>query len=74
MTIINARMRIKDINGITLSETIEYGVMIDERTIKIGDRYFHAGRKTGFGKTNSLYERANGQFHKVIIDRIEKIA
>ena len=74
MTIVSVRMRIKDIDGTTLSETTEYGLMIDNRTIKIEDRYFHAGRKAGFGKTNSTYERGNGQFHKVIIDRIEKLA
>ena len=74
MTIVNVRMRIKDIDGITLSETTEYGILIDNRTIKIGDRYFHAGRKAGFGKSNYIHERANGQYHKVIIDRIEVIA
>ena len=74
MTIVSVRMRIKDINGTTLSETKEYGMLIGNRTIKIEDRYFHAGRKAGFGKTNCIYERENGQFHKVIIDRIERIA
>lgn len=74
MTIVSVRMRIKDIEGITLFENTEYGVMIDNRTIRIEDRYFRAGRKAGFGKSNSICERANGQFHKVIIDRIEKLA
>ena len=73
-TIVSVRMRIKDINGCTLSETKEYGVMIDSRTIRIDNRYFKAGRKSGFGKSNKIYENTNGEYHEVIIDRIEKIA
>lgn len=72
--IISARVTIKDIEGTTLCQTTEYGVKLDERTIKIGDRFFRAGRKAGFGKSAYICERANGEFHKVIIDKIEKVA
>lgn len=72
--IVKVRMTIKDVDGIVLSQTTEYGIKLDERTIKIEDRYFKAGRKAGFGKSAYIAERANGQFHKVIIDRIETVA
>ena len=74
MTIVTVRMTIKDIENVTLSQTTEYGVKLDNRTIRIEDRYFRAGRKSGFGKSAYITERANGQFHKVIIDRIETVA
>ena len=71
--IVSLRMRIKDINGVTLTEMNTYGVMQDERTIYSEGRYFKAGRKSGFGKTNKIYESPNGEFHEVIIDRIEEM-
>lgn len=72
--IISARIRIKNINNITLAEINTYGELVNNNEIRIDGRIFKAGRKTGFGKTSTIYEHANGQFHKVIIDRIEKIA
>ena len=72
--IINARMTIKDINGVTLCQTTVYGVKLDNRTILTEGRCFKAGRKAGFGKVAYIYERENGQYHKVIIDKILKVA
>lgn len=71
--IVELRMTIKDINGVTLAQMNCYGVKLDERTILAEGRYFKAGRKAGFGKSAYIYEN-NGQFHKVIIDRIAEIA
>jgi hypothetical protein len=51
-----------------------YGAKLDERTIFVEGRHFKAGRKAGFGKSAYICERENGQFHKVIIDRIEEVA
>lgn len=74
MTIVSVRMTIKDIDNVTLSQTTVYGVKLDNRTIFAEGRYFKAGRKAGFGKSAYIYERKNGQFHKVTIDRIEEVA
>lgn len=71
---VSLRMTVKNINGITLAQINTYGAMLDNRTILTEGRYFKAGRKTGFGKTAYICERANGQWHKVIIDRIEEVA
>lgn len=72
--IVNVRMTVKDVNGITLTQMNCYGAKLDERTILVEGRYFRAGRKAGFGKSAYIYERENGQFHKVIIDKIEEVA
>lgn len=72
--IISARMTIRDIDNVILSQTTVYGVKLDNRTILAEGRYFKAGRKEGFGKSAYICERENGQFHKVVIDRIENVA
>ena len=72
--IVSLRMTIKDITGLTLCQVNTYGCKIDERTIFSEGRYFKAGRKAGFGKSAYIYERANGEFHKVTIDQIEVAA
>ena len=72
--IVSLRMTVKDVNGVTLVQMNTYGVQIGETTIRVEDRYFKAGRKAGFGKSAYIYERENGEFHKVIIDRFEKVA
>lgn len=71
--IVRVRMTIKDINRTTLCQTTEYGLKIGARTIRIGGRYFHAGRRAGFGKSAYIHENENGQYHRVVIDRIETI-
>ena len=72
--IVSLRMTVKDVNGVTLVQMNTYGVQIGETTIRVEARYFKAGRKAGFGKSAYIYERENGEFHKVIIDRFEKVA
>ena len=69
--LISLRMTIKDVDGVALAQINAYGIKLDSQTILCEGRYFRAGRKSGFGKSAYIYERANGQFHKVIIDRIE---
>ena len=70
--LISLRMTIKDITGVTLCQMNTYGIM-DGRTIIAERRTFRAGRKAGFGKSAYIYERANGDFHKVIIDRMQEV-
>lgn len=72
--IIKLRMRVKDINNVTLCEMETYGVLMDTMTIMAEGRIFKAGRKTGFGKSNYIYENKNGRCHKVIIDKMERIS
>lgn len=72
--IVSVRMTIKDVTGLALLQMNCYGAKLDERTIFVEGRHFKAGRKAGFGKSAYICERENGQFHKVIIDRIEEIA
>ena len=71
---VSLRMTIKNINGVILCQMNTYGAQLDTRTILAEGRYFKAGKKAGFGKTCYTFERANGQWHKVIIDRIEEVA
>lgn len=71
---VSLRMTFKDINGVTLLQMNTYGAMVNARTIISEGRTFHAGRTVGFGKSAYIHERANGDYHKVIIDRITEVA
>ena len=71
--IVSVRMTIKNVDGIKLAEMNCYGTKIDERTIIVEGRYFKSGRKDGFGKAATIYENTNGQFHKVVIDKINEV-
>jgi hypothetical protein len=72
--IVSMRMTIRDINNVILAQMTVYGAKIGNRTIFAEGRYFRAGRKAGFGKSAYICENTNGQWHKVVIDRIENVA
>ena len=69
--LMRVRLTVKNLDGTILCQMMTYGVKLDSRTMIVEGRTFHAGRKSGFGKSVCIYEKGNGWCQKVTIDKIE---
>lgn len=73
--IVSIRITVRDLKRNILARYNTYGALVNNRQIYTNEGYtFTAGRKSGFGKKNTIWSFENGNTREIIVDRIEKIA